>query len=116
MLDKDIMEEFSDRSSEKYREIIEDIKCPFCEKAKITVIYIPGYKTWSTSRAGRSVKRTPFYHDPKIKVHCKCPNCGKSKEEIKHALKIGSKPKSHEERLKRLKESGLPTKIVSERK
>lgn len=41
-----------------------------------------------------------------------CPKCGKKAKEIEKALKKGkTKDVSHEDRLKRLKEAGLPTRI-----
>lgn len=42
-----------------------------------------------------------------------CPNCGKSKEEIKKAFegKKESKPVKHNELLERLKKAGLPTRV-----
>lgn len=58
----------------------------------------------------------PHSHPEKIIVYERCPNCGKSKKEIKELLESGGITKSHEERLKRLREAGLPTKIVSSRK
>ena len=109
------MEEFGDRTSEKYTEKIEDVDCPFCGKAKIRATFIPGYMSWNTSRIAAGAKRTRYFHDPKITVRGKCPECGKSSEEIKEALESGGKIKTHEERLKRLQESGLPTKIVAKK-
>jgi endogenous inhibitor of DNA gyrase (YacG/DUF329 family) len=109
------MEEFGNRSSEKYSEQIEDVDCPFCGKAKVRVTFIPGYMSWSVSRIAAGAKRTRYFHDPRIKVHGKCPNCGKSNEEIKEALESGGKLISHEERLKRLREAGLPTQIVNKK-
>ena len=44
-----------------------------------------------------------------------CPECGKSAQAIKEVLDSGGmKPKSHEERLRRLREAGLPVRIVRE--
>lgn len=106
------MEDFTERISEKYIEEMKEVDCPFCGKAKINVTYIAGYMSWKTSRISAGSKRTPYYHDPKFKVYDKCPNCKASKESIKRALEKGStKVISHEDRLKRLKEAGLPTRI-----
>ena len=41
-----------------------------------------------------------------------CPECGKSKKEIERAFETGiTRKKSHQEKLNRLKEAGLPTRI-----
>lgn len=107
------MEGFGDRSSENYSESIEEVECPFCHRTKITVSFIAGYMTWNVSSISAGSKRTPYFHDPKIKVHGKCPNCGASAQEIKDILKRGGKIETHEERLKRLKESGIPTSVTT---
>jgi hypothetical protein len=106
------MEEFGDRSSQKYSEKIEDVECPFCHKAKISVTFIAGYMSWSVSRIAAKSARTRYFHDPRIKVNSNCPNCKATKADIKDALERGSGgQKSPEERLKRLQDSGLPTRI-----
>ena len=104
------MTEFGDRSSEKYSESIEEVECPFCKKGKVKVSFIAGYVSWNTSSISAGSKQTKYYHDPKIKVHGKCPNCRKSAKDIKEALEHG-KQIPHKEKLKRAKESGLPTMI-----
>ena len=56
----------------------------------------------------------PQYHPEKVEVHNKCPECGKSKKELKEVIAKGEgKQLSHEERLKRLRGAGLPTRIES---
>lgn len=110
-----MIEENYGRVTERYREIQETVECPFCKKARIDVAYIPAYISWNVSRISVGAKRTKFYHEPKYKIHSKCPECGKSAREIKQVLESGGITKSHEERLKRLREAGLPTKIVSRR-
>ena len=102
--------EFGVRSSEKYKEEIKDIDCPLCGKCKVTVTFISGYMSWNVSRIAAGAKRTPYFHDPKIKVNMSCKGCKSSKAEIKEALEKGKKI-SHEERLKRIKEAGLPTQL-----
>ena len=101
--------------AERYREIQETVGCPFCKKAKIDFTYVPAYISWNVSRISAGAKRTRFCHEPRYEVHSKCPKCGKSAREIKQVLESGGKTKSHEERLKRLRKAGLPTKIVSKR-
>jgi len=87
--------------------------CPFCNKGKIDVIYTSEHMTvHSTFSAGGRKKMMPNYHPEKYDVSSKCPVCGASKNEIKKALERGTtKEISHEERIRRLKEAGLPTKI-----
>jgi len=90
----------------------EVIKCPFCKKGKIDITIIPEYYSYHSARAFGKVKRIPVVHPEKIEVHSKCSVCKKSKKEIKEAIERGSiKQISHEERIKRLKKQGLPTKI-----
>jgi hypothetical protein len=89
----------------------EVIGCPFCDAGNVNVTFVPSCFSWNVSRIAAGSKRSKFIHDPQTIVHNKCPNCGKSKSEIKEALERGGKAPSHEEQLKRLKESGLPTKI-----
>lgn len=102
--------------SEQYKETEEIIDCPFCKKAKINVTYVHPYTSWSVSSISAGSKRTKFYHDEKYKVQNKCPDCGKSKQEIKEALERGTtKQLSHGEMIKRLKDAGIPTRIVNTR-
>jgi predicted RNA-binding Zn-ribbon protein involved in translation (DUF1610 family) len=104
--------DYTDNVTEKYKEEHKKVKCPFCNNAQIDLIYVSGYYTWSVSGAAHQRKRTKYYHDPKIKVDEKCPNCGKSAKEISEALERGqTKQLSHEERLERLRRRGLPLVI-----
>ena len=86
--------------------------CPFCNKRKIDITIIPEYYSYKCARAFGKMKRIPKVHPERIEVHSKCPSCKASKQEIKEALERGTtKVKSHEERLKRLKEAGIPTRM-----
>lgn len=90
----------------------EEIKCPFCFKGKIIVTINPEYYSTHAARAFGKVKRIPVYHNEKVNVHSKCPNCGKSKNEIKEVIEKGkTKVLSHEERITMLKKRGLPLVI-----
>lgn len=102
--------------TERYRENQETVECPFCKEAKIDVAYIPAYISWNVSRISAGAKRTRFYHEPKYKVHSKCPKCGKSAREIKQVLESGGITRSHEECLKRLREAGLALRIATKHK
>jgi len=87
-------------------------KCPFCNIGEITISYVPSsvrFKkgSWGGSRPGaiRSQEHSSIQED-------KCPNCGKTKREIQAKLD-GEMVVSTEERIKRLRDSGLPTQIES---
>jgi len=90
------------------------LKCPFCNKGEIEADYIPPsvrFKkgTWGGSKPGVIRSEETLF----LRID-KCPSCGKSDKEILKARERG-KQVSHEERLKRLQASGLPTKIVNKR-
>ena len=110
------MSDFGDRSSQSYQETIEDVDCPICKEAKVRVSFVAGYMTWSVSRIAAGSKRTPYFHDPRIRPQSSCPSCKATRQEIKEALERGGQKASHEERLRRIQESGLPTVIETKRK
>ena len=91
--------------------ITQEIECPFC-KAKLKVLYKPSMLQFHVSRVAAKTARTPYKTQEKYEILVdKCPNCGKSKKEIEHALTHG-KELSREEVLKRLREAGLdPSKL-----
>ena len=89
------------------------IDCPFCQKGKVKGFHKEGYLQAKTSRISVGAK-TKYYRKPDtVEVLEDCPNCGKKKKEIQKALdgKIEVSKISHEERLKRFKEAGLPLVI-----
>jgi len=92
------------------------LKCPFCKRGEIETVYFPSVLhkrkgTWGGYKP--TFKRSA---DDMIVTSAKCPNCGKSGKEIQKSLKKESiREVSHDERLKRLQEAGLPTKIVSKK-
>lgn len=92
-------------------ELAKEIDCPFCGKSKISIIIIPGFYSYKTSFAIHQKRRIPVYHPEKIDIHSRCPHCNKTVKEIKEAIQSGSAKISHEERLRRIKEAGLPTKL-----
>ncbi len=88
------------------------LECPFCKKGKIDCYYFPSSVKMVKGPYGGSKGAVERSADNLIVQTSKCPNCGKMKKEIEKALKLGvTKGLSHEERLKRLRESGLPTVI-----
>ncbi|MEM7815908.1 MAG: hypothetical protein QXN71_02195, partial [Candidatus Aenigmatarchaeota archaeon] len=67
---------------------------------------------WKVSRIASGSKRTRFFHEPKTRVHSNCPNCKATKQEIRDIIEKGvTQKQSHEERIKRIRETGLPTVI-----
>ena len=89
------------------------IKCPFCEKEEIDITIISEHMSVHTSRAAGRRARILIYHAEGIEIHNKCPNCYKSKKEIKEYLEKGKKPITHKERLEMLKRRGLPLVLES---
>lgn len=90
----------------------EEINCPFCKKGKIRVTKTSEYYSHHTTHAAGRSKILPTYHPEKIKPHSNCSICKATKSDIKEALETGvTKKLSHKERLKRLREAGLPTII-----
>jgi len=94
-----------------------EIECPFCHKGKVMMHHTEGCLQGRKSSIAAGSKITYHMRPDKYKVQSKCPNCGKTAKEIEKALETGiTKELTHEERLKRLKEAGLPTKIESKRR
>jgi len=86
------------------------IECPFCG-VSVKAFHRP-LLVREAKKAKWGGNKKSFTRDAEIlEVTEDCPNCGKTKKEIEHALKHGKEP-SHEEVIKRLKEAGLdPTKL-----
>ena len=92
------------------------VNCPFCQRGQINVLYTSEHMSVHTAHAAGKSSRIPNYHGERYEVYSICPECRKSKTEIKEVLEEGGmKPKSHSERLKRLHDAGLPTKIENRR-
>ncbi|RLF35151.1 MAG: hypothetical protein DRM99_05215 [Thermoplasmata archaeon] len=90
-----------------------EIECPFCKKAKVRMFHKEGYYQAKVSRISAGAKTTYHWVPDTYEVLEDCPNCGKRKKEIQKALEgeVSTKKLSHKERIKRIKESGLPTRI-----
>jgi len=90
------------------------IECPFCGKTTVKAFRRPSRLEHKVTHISAGSK-TVYYRVPEsYDILSSCSACGKSKKEIERAFKTGiTKEISHEERLKRLRESGLPTKITS---
>ncbi|MFH1825136.1 MAG: hypothetical protein ABH873_07950 [Candidatus Firestonebacteria bacterium] len=81
--------------------------CPFCSKMTITILHIPLVINKFVNR-GRSGGTRTRKNEEKYNVLSGCEECGKSKKEVEKELNEG-KQIPHEEKLKRAKESGMPT-------
>ena len=83
--------------------------CPFCGKLAIKILHIPFVTNKFASGCRAGGKRT-FVQEEKYDVISGCEACGKSKKEVEKALNEGEEI-SHKERIRRIKKSGLPTRI-----
>ena len=93
------------------------IKCPFCGAETIKVFRRPPRLEHRTSHIS-SGSKTKYYKVPESYDYLSgCTACGKTKKEVEIAYETGiTKEKTHEERLKRIKEAGLPTVVESYKK
>lgn len=90
------------------------VECPFCGKMGVSAFVKPSYLQGKTSRISGGSKTTYHRVPPSTEYQGSCPHCGKSAKEMQKAHETGiTKRMSHEERLKRIKEAGLPTVIES---
>ncbi len=93
-----------------------EINCPFCGKAKINIIRKESMNQPKVSRISSGKSSTTYRRTGVMCiVATDCPICGRKKNDIRRALDGEIGTKTHEERLKRLQASGLPTKIVNKR-
>lgn len=89
-----------------------EMECPFCSKGKIRMYHQEGYMQGKTSRISAGAKQTFHAVQDKYIVQNTCSECGKSIKEIENAFNTGiTKRRTHEERLKALREAGLPTRV-----
>lgn len=89
-----------------------EVKCPFCGKEGIPAFHRPAHKVPHVSRiAGKSATTYHFEHES-YEINSDCPKCGAKQKDIqKHYNGEVTEKKSHEDRVKRLKDAGLPTQI-----
>ena len=88
-----------------------EVECPFCRGARIKLFHKEGYMQAKTSRISAGAKQTLHRVPDTYEVLEDCPACGKTRKEIEDVLEGRTSLASHDERLKRLKRSGLPTRI-----
>lgn len=88
--------------------------CPFCKKPTIKILHVPFVANTFTSKS-RAGGRNTVIQKERFDVLSGCDECGKSKKEVERALNTGrTKEMTHEERIKRMKDAGLPTRIGGE--
>lgn len=95
------------------------VTCPFCHKGQINVLYTSEHMSVHTAHAAGKSSRIPNYHGERYEVYSNCPECGKSKSDIKQVLETGTKPiteDEHKKRIERLKAAGFGTKLVTTRR
>ena len=85
--------------------------CPFCGKLTIKILHIPFVVNKFSSGCRAGGKRT-FVQEEKLNILSGCDECGKSQKEVEKALNDGTDKITHEERIRRIKESGLPTVMM----
>ena len=88
-----------------------NIECPFCNKGKIETVHFPSTAKSRKGPYGGARQAYVRVAETTIIITEKCPVCGKSNREIEKALKNDKSSLSHEERIKRMKNAGLPTTI-----
>ena len=90
------------------------IKCPFCEKGDIKIIFYPEIKrdNISSTVGGRRTRSFSLTKE-KYEVKNDCPCCKASANKIEKALNSGEdyKKPSRNKIIERMKKAGLPTRI-----
>lgn len=87
------------------------LTCPFCKEGKIEGIHFTSVKKYVSGPYGGG-KNKVIQSEDSLHVTTDCPKCGAKAEKIRSEFNK-ERQVSHEERLKRLRDSGLPTVIES---
>jgi len=92
-----------------------EIQCPFCGKIGVKAFHKPSHLEPKVSHISAG-KKTTYYRVPEsYDIMSGCPHCGKSSAAIQKVFDTGIlKELSHEERLRRLQNAGLPTTVKAE--
>jgi endogenous inhibitor of DNA gyrase (YacG/DUF329 family) len=85
------------------------VPCPNCGKESVEAWLYPAYLEHHTSRISAGAKTTFHMEKEQYEMVSGCPECDKSLKELQNIEKYGKL--THEERLKRMKEAGIPTRI-----
>ena len=82
-----------------------DYPCPFCGKKTLEILTWPGHTEIKSSRSAVAKSKTIRKISEGFELMSeRCPNCGKTATEIKHAWKHEIKEVDEEKRRKRLEE------------
>lgn len=85
------------------------VVCPNCGKESVEAWLYPSYLGHHTSRISKGAKTTYYKEKERFELASGCPECGKNLKELQEIEKYGKL--THEERLKRMREAGIPTRI-----
>lgn len=89
----------------------ETAKCPFCNEADIHYIHSPIFLKFKKGSYGGSKQGITRTQEKIMVTDEECPNCHKSRSQLEKRLKDNKKEIPHEERIKRMRDAGLPTRI-----
>jgi len=89
------------------------IECPFCGRESIKVLRIPFVKQVTSSKCRAGGKNTKIQKSGD-EILSGCSECGKTKEEVINVLEGNDKKMTDEQKLKRLRDAGLPTTMEFE--
>ncbi len=92
------------------------IECPFCKQMSVEAYHHPSFLQGTTTRISNKSKTTYHRVPESIEPMTDCSNCGKSKKEIIKAFNEPAKKETHEDKLKRFRDSGLPLILESKNK
>jgi len=65
----------------------EELSCPFCDKGKITCLFIRGGYSFKKAMAAHTSKNIPVKSSDTWLIQTGCSFCGKSKEQVEKKLK-----------------------------
>lgn len=90
------------------------VECPFCKKIGVTAFHKPSFLQGKTSRISAGAKTSFHRVRERYFIQGDCPNCGAKNKDLQawfDGTYQDDKQLSHEERIRRMKEAGFPTRI-----
>ena len=92
------------------------VECPFCHKVGVAAFHKPSFGQGKVSRISNKSATTYSRVDEKYFIQGDCPDCGAKEKDIQkwydgQGEKEEVTEEEHKKRIKRLKESGLPTRL-----
>ena len=89
-----------------------ELECPFCHEGKVEVFHKESYMQAKKSHIAAGDKVSFHRRPDTYEVLEDCPKCGEKAKVIQEAYETGTaEPISHEERIKRFRKEGIPTRI-----